>query len=280
MNWKSFREDILADYPFLDKFRFGFKASADHFPLPPLLTFGSFAAVNLINNENSASARLAMIFPHSDSIACHIAAAASLAAIKKQLDRGLPDLPELKPDEKVLLDGVDYIYKGEEIIAGEPFMVFNYKGGIQKVPARERLRVQHSVSSRQITKRDKNQIKSVVDPILGTKLRGNTSLFQTSVVLVSRIYEAKEQVSDLSLAATDNTCANLANVFGWGSLTEDGEVKIWGSAGKREEPLVLVSSNFADVCEYIEVNSHKTDLIVVDGASYLKDLSSLETFIE
>lgn len=263
----------------MDKVRFGFKESAKHFPLPPLLTFGSFAAINLILNENSAPARLAMIFPHSDSLACHIAAAASLAAIKKQFDRGLSELPELRPDEKVLLDGVDYIYKGEEVIAGEPFMVFQYKGGIQKVPARERLRVQHSVSNRQITKRDKNPIKSVVDPILDTKLQGNTSLFQTSVVLVSKIYEVREQISGLSVGTDNNTCADLANVFGWGSLTEDGEVKIWGSAGRREEPLVLVSSNFADVCEYVEVNSHKTDLIVVDGASYLKDLSSFETLL-
>ena len=191
-----------------------------------------------------------MIFPHSDSVACHVAAVASLAAIKKQFERGLPPLPELVPGEKVLLDGVDYIYLGEEIIEGVPFMVFNYKGGIQKVPANERLRVQHSVSNRQLTKRDKYPIKSVVDPILDTKLRGNTSLFHTSVILVSRIHEAREQVSGLNLAAENNVCSKLSNVFGWGSVTEEGEVKIWGSAGRREEPLVLVSSNFADVCEY------------------------------
>lgn len=280
MNWQSFKEEILISYPFLDKFRFGFKESQNHFSPPPILTLGSFVAVNLISNEISTLARSAIIFPHSDSIACHIAVAASLAAIKKQFDRGLPELPELKPDEKVLLDGVDYIYKGEEIISGEPFMVFNYQNGApRKIPVSERLRVQHSVSSRQIAKRDKNLIKSVVDPVLGTKLRGNTSLFQTSVILVSKIFEAREQVSGLSIAANDNACTKLSNVFGWGSLTEEGEVKIWGNAGRKEEPLVLVSSNFADVCEYVEVNSHKTDLIVVDGTSYLKDLSSFENLL-
>lgn len=220
-----------------------------------------------------------MIFPHSESVACHVAAAASLAEIKRQFERGLPDLPELKPDEKVLLDGVDYIYQGEETIKGDSYMVFKYAGGIQKVPAGERLRVQHSVSSRQLTKRDKHPVKSVVDPILETKLRGNTSLFQTSVILVSRIHEAREQVSGLNLAAEDNICSKLSNVFGWGSLSEEGEIKIWGSAGRREEPLVLVSSNFADVCEYVEVNSHKTELIVVDGTSYLRDLASFETLL-
>ena len=278
MDWKSLKKDALEAYPFLAKARFGFKEATSHFSMPPLLTIGSFAAINVINDD-SAPAKLAMIFPHSDSVACHVAAAASFAAIKKQFERGLPPLPELVSGEKVLLDGVDYIYLGEEIIAGVPFMVFNYKGGIQKVPASERLRVQHSVSSRQLTKRDKHPIQSVVDPVLDTKLRGNTSVFHTSVILVSRIHEAREQVSGLNLAAENNVCSKLSNVFGWGSLTEEGEVKIWGSAGRREEPLVLVSSNFADVCEYVEVNSHKTDLIVVDGGSYIKDLSSFETLL-
>jgi hypothetical protein len=279
MDWKTVKNEITEIYPFLAKARFGFKEATNHYPLPPLLAIGSYAAIN-VAGDDSASKRLAMIFPHSDSVACYVAAAASLAAIKKQFERGLPPLPDLLSGEKVLLDGVDYIYQGEEIIAGEPFMVFKYAGGgIQKVPASERLRVQHSVSSRQLTKRDKYPIKSVVDPILDTKLRGNTSLFHTSVILVSRIYEAREQVSGLSLAAENDVCSKLSNVFGWGSLTDEGEIKIWGSAGRREEPLVLVSSNFADVCEYVEVNSHKTDLIVVDGASYLKDLASFETLL-
>lgn len=278
MDWKSFKNDILEAHPFLAKAHFGFKEATSHFPMPPLLTIGSFAAINVIN-DTSAPRRLAMIFPHSDSVACHIAAAASLAAIKKQFERGLPPLPNLNSGEKVLFDGVDYIYLGEEIIKGIPFLVFNYQGGVQKVPASERLRVQHSVSNRQLTKRDKHPIKSVIDPVLGTKLRGNTSMFHTSVVLVSRIHEAREQVSDLSIAADNNICSKLSNIFGWGSLSEEGEVKIWGSAGRREEPLVLVSSNFADVCEYVEVNSHKTDLIVIDGGSYLKDLSSFETLL-
>lgn len=278
MDWKSLKKDILEAYPFLAKARFGFKEATSHFPMPPLLAIGSFAAINVINDD-SAPTRLAMIFPHSESVACHVAAAASFAAIKKQFERGLPPLPELVAGEKVLLDGVDYIYLREEIIAGIPFMVFNYKGGIQKVPASERLRVQHSISNRQLTKRDKYPIESVVDPVLDTKLRGNTSLFHTSVILVSRIHEAREQVSGLNLAAENNVCSKLSNVFGWGSLTEEGEIKIWGSAGRREEPLVLVSSNFADVCEYVELNSHKTDLIVVDGSSYLKDLASFETLL-
>lgn len=278
MDWKTLKNDILEAHPFLAKARFGFKEATNHFPMPPLLTIGSFAAINVINDD-SAPRRLAMIFPHSDSVACHVAAAASLAAIKKQFERGLPPLPDLNPGEKVLLDGVDYIYLGEEIIKGVPFMVLNYQGGVQKVPASERLRVQHSVSNRQLTKRDKHPIKSVIDPVLDTKLRGNTSLFHTSVVLVSRIHEARDQVSDLSIAADNDVCSKLSNVFGWGSLSEEGEVKIWGSAGRHEEPLVLVSSNFADVCEYVEVNSHKTDLIVVDGSSYLKDLSSFETLL-
>lgn len=278
MDWKSLKNYILEAHPFLAKARFGFKEATNHFPMPPLLTIGSFAAINVINDD-SAPRRLAMIFPHSDSVACHVAAATSLAAIKKQSILGFPTLPNLVADERVLLDGVDYIYLGEEVIKGIPFMVFNYQGGVQKVPATERLRVQHSISNRQLTKRDKNPIKSVVDPVLDTKLRGNTSLFHTSVVLVSRIHEAREQVSDLSIAADNNVCSKLSNVFGWGSLSEEGEVKIWGSAGRQEEPLVLVSSNFSDVCEYVEVNSHKTDLIVVDGGSYLKDLSSFETLL-
>ena len=278
MDWTSLKNDILEAYPFLAKARFGFKAATNHFPMPPLLAIGSFAAINIINDD-SETGRLAMIFPHSDSVACHVAAAASLAAIKKQFIRGFPPLPDLVAGERVLLDGVDYIYQGEETIAGVPFIVLNYKGGVQKVPASERLRVQHSVSNRQLTKRDKHPIKSVVDPVLDTKLRGNTSLFHTSVVLVSRIHEAREQVSDLSIAADNNVCSKLSNIFGWGSLSEEGEVKIWGSAGRHEEPLVLVSSNFADVCEYVEVNSHKTDLIVVDGGSYLKDLASFETLL-
>lgn len=277
MDWIRLQNHIKEEHPFLARTGFGLEET-EHFSLPPLLTIGSLAAIKAINDRN-VPARLAMIFPHSDSVACFMAAAASLAAIRKQVEKGLPTLPELKSGEKVLLDGVDYIYQGEEMIGGEPFMVFSYQGGIQKVPARERLRVQHSVSNRKLTKRDKKPIESVVDPILETKLRGNTSLFQTSVILLSRVYSVREQVSDLNVAADKNVCSKLANIFGWGSLSEEGEVRIWGSAGRKEEPLVLVSSNFSDACEYLEYNSHKTELIIVDGASYLKDLSSFETLL-
>ncbi len=282
MDWKSLKKDVLEAYPFLAQALFGFKEATNHFPMPPLLTIGSFAAINAINDD-STPARLAMIFPHSDSVACHVAAAASLAAIKKQFERGFPMLPDLVPNEKVLVNGADMTYLGETLYNNETYFKLSYAGSgkIRLLPATEdnRLRIQHSVSNRNLTKRDKEEIKSVADPVLNLKLRGNTSLFQTSVVLVSRIHEAREQVSDLNIAADNNVCSKLSNIFGWGSLTEEGEVRIWGSAGRREEPLVLVSSNFADVCEYVEVNSHKTDLIVVDGSSYLKDLSSFETLL-
>lgn len=282
MDWKSLQKDIIETYPFLEKAHFGFKEATNHFPMPPLLTIGSFAAINAINDD-STPARLAMIFPHSDSVACHVAAAASLAAIEKQFERGLPALPELFPGEKVLLNGADMTYLGVFPDKDKLYFKLSYsgKGGFKWLPVTEdnRLRIQHSVSNRNLTKRDKQEIKSVADPVLNLKLRGNTSLFQTSVVLVSRIHESREQVSDLIIAAENNVCSKLSNIFGWGSLTEEGEVKIWGSAGRREEPLVLVSSNFADVCEYVEVNSHKTDLIVVDGSSYIKDLSSFETLL-
>lgn len=282
MDWKTLKNEITEIYPFLAKARFGSKETTNHFPLPPLLAIGSYAAIN-IAGDDSAPKRLAMIFPHSDSVACHVAVAASLAAIKKQFERGFPALPDLVPGEKVLVNGADMTYLGEVLDKGKPYFKFSYsdKGTSRLLPATDdnRLRVQHSVSNRNLTKRDKEEIKSVADPILNLKLRGNTSLFHTSVILVSRIHEAREQVSGLNLAAENNVCSKLSNVFGWGSLTEEGEIKIWGSAGRREEPLVLVSSNFADVCEYVELNSHKTDLIIVDGGSYIKDSASFETLL-
>ncbi|CAN5624203.1 hypothetical protein BH24ACI2_BH24ACI2_15150 [soil metagenome] len=278
MNWLTLKDNISEKQSYLDKMFFGTKDDDKHFPFPPLLSANSFAAINLVG-KSSELGRLAIILPHSETVACYIAAAAAFAGIIKQEESGFLTLPPLLLGEKVLFDGVDYIYQGEEIFGGEPFMVFDYNGGVQKVPARERFRVQHSVSTRQLTKRDKKPIKSVVDPILGTVLRGNTSLFKTSVILLSGVTAVREQVSELSIAANDNNCSKLANIFGWGSLTEDGEIKIWGSAGKKEEPLVLTSSNFADVCDYLEYNAHKTDLIVADGSSFLKDLSSFETLL-
>lgn len=276
MNWQILQNEIKEQFPFLEEAEFGFEA-AERFPMPPFLAVGSFAAINSITD--SMPAKLAMIFPHSDSIACFIATAASLTAIKKQIKNGLPPLPDLKRGEKVLLDGVDYIYQDEEMISGELFMVFNYNGGLQKVPSRERLRVQHSVSTRQLTKRDKKPIDSVIDPLLNAGLCGNTSMFQTSVILLSRVSASREQVSDLIVSANKNVFSKLSNIFGWGNLTEDGEVKIWGSAGRREEPLVLVSSDAADVCDYLDYNSHKTELVVADGASYLRDLASFERLL-
>lgn len=282
MDWKTLKNEITEIYPFLAKARLGFKEGTKHFPLPPFLAIGSYAAINSVKDD-SAPKRLAMVFPHSESVACHIAAASALNSIRNQTDTETRALPELKPDEKVLLDGVDYNFLGEVIEKGIRYFKFSYleKGTTKLLPvtSENRLRIQHSISGRQPTKRDKFPIDSVLDPLLGIKLRGNTSLFQMSVILISRVNTAREQVSNLSIAAENNVCSKLANVFGWGSLTEEGTVKIWGRVGRREEPLVLVSSNFADVCEYLEYNSHKTELIIVDGASYLKDLASFETLL-
>ncbi|MGE0244553.1 MAG: DrmE family protein [Pyrinomonadaceae bacterium] len=278
MDWNSLTQDIVGAYPFLASAQFGLIDKGQHYSMPPLLIMGAYAAVTAMNADTGT--RSALIFPHSTSIACQIAASAALGSIAKQFRAGLPALPELLPGEKVLLDGVDYIYLRNEVVKGTDFMVFNYQGGIQKVPASQRLRVQHSISQRQLTKRDRYPIASVIDPILSTPLRGNTSLFRTAVILVAHINQTRERVADLSLSPDNNLTSKLSSAFGWGSLSDEGEVRLWGSAGRREEPVVLVSSNFADVCEYVDVNPRKVDLVIVDGTRSLNDLSSFESLLE
>ncbi len=282
MDWTCLKNDILTAYPFLTKARFGLPDTAS-FPMPPLLTVGSFAAINVINDELGAKNLLAMIFPQAESVACYIAAAASLASIKKQVDQGLGTLPALTPGEKVLLDGVDFTFLGEVVDKGQAYYKFSYadEGTTKSIPvtSSNRMRIQHSVSTRNLAKRDKKAIKNVTDPILGLKLQGNTSLFQTKVVLVSGINAVREQVSDLRLSSSADECSKLAHVFGWGSLSEENEVRIWGSSGKKEEPLVLVASNFADVYEYVEYSSLPPDVIIVDGTSCLRDLSTFELLL-
>lgn len=278
MDWNSLTQDIVGAYPFLASAKFGLVDKGQHYSMPPLLIMGAYAAVTAMNADTGT--RSALIFPHSTSIACQIAASAALGSIAKQFRAGLPALPELHPGDKVLLDGVDYIYLRNEVINGTEFMVFNYQGGIQKVPASQRLRVQHSISQRQLTKRDRYPIASVIDPILSTTLCGNTSLFRTAVILVTHINQTRERVADLSLSPDNNLTSKLSSAFGWGSLSDEGEVRLWGSAGRREEPVVLVSSNFADVCEYVDVNPGKVDLVIVDGTRSLNDLSSFESLLE
>lgn len=264
----------------MPKIHLGGEASEEFYPLPILLQLASYGALGL-TTPLCTNKKLALFFPYSDSIAHWLTPVACLAEISKQVKREGLSLPELIPDGRVLVDGADYIYKGTETRNGTDLYVLEYAGGKRFIPQSQRFRIQPSVSVRQLAKKGKSLVKSVIDGLLDTQLQGNTSMLRTSVVLVSGINETKEVMAGLKFACepNDKNSTKIINAFGWAHLTTDGEVKLWGSSGKEEAPVVLVASNLAALDDYLEYNRGDIGLIIIDGASHLRDYIAFQSIL-
>lgn len=282
MLWSDLLNKIITDYPFLEKAHFGLKEAKQFFPLPDWIKLYSYACFQLLSQNNK---KLALILPYTDSVSCWLAILTAFQCIVKQTDKDSWTLPDLKEGDKVLLDGTDYQFKGTEIHSnGTPLFVFEYDGGTQKIPQSQRLRIQHSTSTRKLTKKDKHPIRSVLDSVLGTKLQGNTSMLCSSVLLISGISETRENVSNLRVTSdkTDSSknLNKLLNTIGWCHMGGDGDLKVWGSSGKDEKPLIITACNVIDANEYLEEADQKPSLIIIDGAEYLRNYLELKILLE
>lgn len=275
MIWKDFIESSESRFPFIKNIIFSGNRSDKFCKVPDIIKIPALALLDVI--DSGEPARLAFILPKTETIPIWLSFLTAFYCIKGQVeDYNYNNLPELIFGQKVLLDGKDYVYKGKEFIDNEDFYVLEMAGGVvQKIPQSKRLRIQHSISERKLTKTDQLPLDGIIDDLLETNLRGNTSMLSTSVLLVAGTVDTKQTISGIFANSTkkmktESKREKLMDVFGWGNIY-NGEIKPWGSSGKKEEPCVLVCSDFTETEEFIEDNPERVKVVIVDGSSSLRD---------
>lgn len=280
MIWKDFIESSESQFPFIKNIIFSGNRSDEFCKVPDIIKIPALALLGVV--DSGEPAKLAFIFPKTETIPIWLSFLAAFYCIKEQAKDY--KLPKLIPGQKVLLDGKDYVYKREEFIENEAFYVLEMAGGaFQKIPQSKRLRIQHSISERKLTKTDQLPLDGITDDLLGTNLRGNTSMLSTSVLLVAGTVDTKQTISGICANSdekmkTESKGEKLMDVFGWGNIY-NGETKLWGSSGKKEKPCVLVCSDFIETEEFMEDNPERVKVVIVDGSSYLRDSAAFQQLI-
>ena len=281
MTWKDFIESKETRFPFIRDVIFSGNRSDKFYEVPDIIKIPALALLDVV--DSGEPERLAFVFPKTETIPIWLSFLTAFYCIKEQVKEY--KLPELIPGQKVLLDGKDYIYKGEEFIDNEPFYVLKMADrATQTIPKSERLRIQHSISERKLTKTDQLPLDSIIDDLLGTNLRGNTSMLSTSVLLVAGTVSTRETISGVCVNSarkrtSENKGEKLMDAFGWGNMS-NGEAKLWGSSGKKENPCILVCSDFIETEEFTEDNPENIKMVIVDGSSYLLDSAAFQLTAE
>jgi len=267
------------EFPFTERLMFG--STGELYSPPSFLSLSLQAALRDSTSGNPS--RICIALPVIDRAALFLALGLCLNEISKQVKTEFAPAPEFKIGDKVLFDHVDYIYKGEQTNEHGVFVILGDENpkssSVRLIRKIDSVRMQHSVSSRKTGKRPKLKRESVIDALLETELGNNTSLFKTSTVLISRLVSTRAAINALSLGCNQTLGTGVLNAFGIASISEGGQLVVWGSHGRKEEPALLVASELLNVRDFLDEDPRPLQYIILDGAAAFNDLVSLDALL-
>ncbi|MDT4956132.1 MAG: hypothetical protein QOJ02_4270 [Acidobacteriota bacterium] len=289
MNWSEVVNELDNTFPFLARLGVYHDKCLPAVQVPPILRISTSIAIKMLSARESGR-RVALVFPKSCGSAKWLASGAAIATMLADFADGYGRLPPLKPGDRLLGDG-RYIaeYIGIENIDGEEFLKLRLGGntkGSYLFPARQRMRLQHTSSKRQLSSRPMPQIlPDPLDGILGVATLGNRSIYKSSVVLVSSIGVTKEWGHETLITClpqkTKEPLVPIINLFQWGGIDHKGELEHWGKGQFTGKPTMAVASDLFAVEEYLTGEWGEVRLIVIDGgARFSRDIQLLDEILD
>ena len=292
--WTDILQDIKQRHPFLTQFKV---CGSEHLssPLPEALQ-ASFDIAENLRCEDPDYERLAMIFPLLLDCPEWIAVGCSLAAIKQDFLPNIESLPPFFSGQKLLLDGKHVVeYLNEEKLYGTQRlwmkMSAKQKSG-QKVsdtkkafPVDQRLRFQPTETGKRLTPIEKtiSQSDHPLDRLLDISSFGNRSIFKNKVVLVSQLKRVRQFAAKTHIfnPASPEQPVSLRELFQWGNLTFEGELKRWSHQQIDAEPIIGVAPDLITLREYL-FNCQSPDvMIILDGnLPFVNDLHALDEILD
>ncbi len=294
-DWNDVLQDINRRYPFLRRMKV---CGAEHYssPLPGALQASTDIAGNLLDKETDFR-RLAMIFPLLLDCPQWIAVGCSLAAIKRDFLPAVESLEPFRSGQKLLLDDSYVVeYVKEEAVYGTPFfwMKMSAKSKAGQKPENttrafrvsERLRFQPTDTKKPLTPIENIDFQPPdhpLDQLLEIKSCGNRSIFQTKVLLVSRLTRVRqfaEQTYIINPASPEQS-VSLRDLFQWGGITVEAELERWGHQQIDAEPVIGIAPDLITLREYLFTRQSSDVLIILDGnLPFANDLQALDEILD
>jgi len=282
MDWNSALSSMHREFPFTERIRFGVGAVGDLHSLPHFLKLSLYPSLK--NSALKAPYRLCIALPIVDSSAIFLALGLCLNEIKTQSVANATPSTNFAEGDKVLYDGVDYVYKGIQTNEHGDFIILGHdvsnSSSTRMIRKADGARLQLSVSSRKTGKRPRPKQASVIDALLDLNLGNNTSSFETSTALVTRVGATRETITRLLIGSERAPQSTILTAFGIANINSDGNLIAWGRHGRKEEPALLVSPELLNLRDFIEEKSGTLQHVVLDGAASVSDLVSLDGLLQ
>lgn len=289
MNWPEAISELDATYPYLGRLYVSDSSESVRAELPPILRVSTAIAVRMMTKLTDVR-RAAIVFPRAGDAARWVAAGAALAAVRADFSAGRPALPPLRLKDRLLVDGRYVVeYAGEDVAQdGTPLLRLRMEGTgtFLSIPACQRMRLQHTSSRRPLSRRPPPRIKpDPLDAILDIDARGNRSLWNSSVLLVSPITRARSwalgRYASLAPSGISGRSTRLVDLFPWGGIARtSGEAELWGPGQVMSAAVCAVASDLFAAEDYLTGGGAGVRIVVLDGAhSFVKDLQLLDEIL-
>lgn len=285
MDWSRVLNELDSAFPFLRRLYVNRDGRSDAVELPPILRVSTGVAIKMISTGD-VSRRVAILFPKTADCAKWAAVGATLAVMLADFRARCERLAPLNPGDRLKVDRRSIVeYAGEEIRSGEKYFKLRLDGSHLFIPARHRLRLQHTSSKRSLSKRPRSTEPDLLDEILDIGALGNRSIYESSVILVTPVSKAKAWGQEIFVSPRSSgngyQSTPLISLFQWGGIGRDGNVELWGGGQFAANPALVVASDLFAVENYLTGTRSGVKLIVLEGGHEIsKDLQTLDDILD
>lgn len=249
-------------------------------PIHPLIKLSAGLTLKMMPRQTDN--RLVILLPNRLDTARWIATLCALEVMRTDYEVNFSGKLELTRGQKLLVNNRIVEFEAKEYLPALKRweLWVKCKNGRWALPLDRQLDFQPTNTKRQLSTLESvrkayfsaEKIDSKLDLILGIDSRGNKSIFQDNVVLVSKIGETTDFIHENSI-----NDSRITDLFQWGKLNVDGQITALTSGQINAKPSSLIVSDLYGAAEYVTANPKMTKIIIIDGvASCLKDLQRLD----
>jgi hypothetical protein len=280
MNWQKLHQHFDQAFDFFGRISVSDSLGQTGVSVYPLIKLSTGLALKTMDNPESN--RLVILFPTRLQIAQWIATFSALEVMRKDYHENPTGKLKFSRKQKLLVnnrvvefDRIEYFLEQREwklwvkCSDGKWAIPLNRQLDFQPVRTKRRLSTLQSVRQAYYSS---SATEVAIDAILDIHTKGNHSLFDQSIILVSKIGKTSDFIQEYYL----NNC-RIIDVFQWGKLDVSGDVTVLTSGQCAAEPSCLIAGDLFSAAEYIINNSQRTRGVIVDGvASCLRDTQRLD----
>ncbi|HEX3658545.1 MAG TPA: DrmE family protein [Pirellulales bacterium] len=282
--WSSLLNELRRRFPFLRRLEAAqFPESdpeSDYFAELPGVLQVAIAVAAELREAAAPGNRAVMVFPRSPQVAAWISVGAALAVVQQEWRRRVEEPLSFRPGQKLYVDeraSVVVEFEKEVVENGERRFYVRTAGGRVGVSIGNRFRFRPTRSAAQPVQAQKflRQLKqtpttTVLERLTDSNMSGNDRLVTNGVLLVSRLAATHHLSQSTRILMQNGQLSEslLEDLFLWGALTSDGQVRPWGSGCAASDPLLVVTHLPGLILPYLDAERrrHQKPLVILDGA--------------